>query len=143
MWKNDYKLSGVTLADGVEIIVTAYPNIYKPNGGMTLQVEMIEMVGAGALQIAYEKLKAKLLAEGLFDESKKRVIPEFPHTIGVITSKSGAVINDFLSNIGKCGFEIVFVDSKVEGADAVKDLLAAVKILARYATMPANNLASN
>ena len=130
MWKNDYKLSGVTLADGVEIIVTAYPNIYKPNGGMTLQVEMVEMVGAGSLQIAYEKLKAKLLAEGLFDESKKRAIPEFPHTIGVITSKSGAVINDFLSNIGKCGFEILFVDSKVEGADAVKDLLAAVKTLA-------------
>jgi exodeoxyribonuclease VII large subunit len=130
MWKNDYKLSGVALVDGVEIIVTAYPNIYKPNGGMTLQVELVEMVGAGALQIAYEKLKAKLLAEGLFDESKKRAIPEFPHRIGVITSKSGAVINDFLSNIGKYGFEILFVDSKVEGADAVKDLLAAVKTLA-------------
>jgi exodeoxyribonuclease VII large subunit len=131
MWKNDYKTSGVTLADGVEIIITAYPNIYKPNGGMTLQVEMIEMVGEGALQIAYEKLKAKLSAEGLFDESRKRAIPEFPHTIGVITSKSGAVINDFLSNVGKCGFEILFVDSKVEGADAVKDLLSAVKTLAK------------
>lgn len=131
MWKNDYKISGVTLSDGVEIIVTAYPNIYKPNGGMTLQVEMLEMVGEGALQIAYEKLKAKLSAEGLFDASRKRQIPEFPKSIGVITSKSGAVINDFLSNIGKCGFEIMFVDSKVEGADAVKDLLGAIKTLSK------------
>ncbi len=130
MWKRDFSLSGVDLQDGLEVIVTAYPSIYKPNGTISLQVESIELVGEGALQIAYEKLKAKLSAEGLFDEARKRPIPEFPHTIGVITSKSGAVINDFLSNIGKCGFEIIFVDSKVEGDAAIKDLLAAVKTLA-------------
>lgn len=131
MWKQEYQMSGVILADGLEIIITATPEIYKPSGRFTLKVDMIELVGEGALQIAYEKLKAKLLAEGLFDESRKRLIPEFPHVIGVITSKSGAVINDFLSNIGKYGFEILFCDSKVEGADAVKDLLSAVKTLAK------------
>ena len=129
MWKNDYRLSGVTLQDGMEIIVTAYPNIYKPNGGMTLQVETVELVGEGALKIAYEKLKGKLASEGLFDESRKRHLPDFPRKIGVITSKSGAVINDFLSNIGKFGYEILFVDSKVEGQDAVRDLLAALRAL--------------
>src|ERR1035437_4320119 len=129
IWKNDYKLSGVTLEDGMEIIVTAYPNIYKPNGGMTLQVETVELVGEGALKIAYEKLKAKLAGEGLFDESGKKTLPNFPHKIGVITSKSGAVINDFLSNIGKYGYRIIFVDSKVEGQDAVRDILSALRIL--------------
>jgi exodeoxyribonuclease VII large subunit len=129
MWKNDYKLSGITLTDGMEIIITAYPSIYKPNGGLTLQVELVELVGEGALKIAYEKLKAKLAAEGLFSDSRKRQIPNFPTRIGVITSKSGAVINDFLTNIGKFGFEILFVDSKVEGQDAVKDLLSAVGTL--------------
>lgn len=129
MWKNDYRISGVNLKDGMEIVVTAYPSIYKPNGGMTLQVQSVELLGEGALKIAYDQLKAKLEKEGLFDESKKRDIPVYPHRIGVITSKSGAVINDFLSNLGKFGFEILFVDSKVEGQDAVKDILNAIKTL--------------
>ncbi len=129
MWKRDYTISGVQIRDGLEIIVTAYPSIYKPNGGLTLQVETIELVGEGALQIAYEKLKKKLELEGLFADSRKKELPQYPHRIGVITSKSGAVINDFLTNIGKFGYEILFVDSKVEGIDAVKDLLSALEAL--------------
>lgn len=129
MWKRDYSVSGVQIKDGLEVIVSAYPAIYKPNGGLSLQVETIELVGEGALQIAYEKLKKQLEVEGLFKQEKKRPIPEYPHKIGVITSKSGAVINDFLTNIGKFGYEILFVDSKVEGQDAIKDLLSAVNTL--------------
>ena len=129
MWKRDFHISGVSLADGMEVIITAYPNVYKPNGGLTMQVELLELVGEGALQIAYEKLKKKLENEGFFAESRKRLLPDFPHRIGVITSKNGAVINDFLTNIGKFGYEILFVDSRVEGQDAIKDLLSAVETL--------------
>lgn len=129
MWKRDYSLSGVPLKDGLEVIVTAYPSVYKPNGGLTMQIEAVELVGEGALKMAYDQLKAKLDKEGLFAVSKKREIPMYPHKIGVITSKSGAVINDFLTNIGKFGYEILFVDSKVEGVDAIKDLLSAVETL--------------
>ncbi len=129
MWKRDFHLSGVVLKDGLEIIISAYPNVYKPNGGLTMQVETVELVGEGALQIAYEKLKQKLTLEGLFSPERKREIPAFPHRIGVITSRSGAVINDFLTNIGKFGFEVLFVDSKVEGQDATKDLLSAINAL--------------
>lgn len=129
MWKRDFHISGVALADGMEVIITAYPNIYKPNGGLTMQVELLEGVGEGALQIAYEKLKKQLENEGLFSESRKRALPDFPHKIGVITSKSGAVINDFLTNIGKFGYEILFVDSRVEGQEAIKELLSAVETL--------------
>lgn len=129
MWKQDYKNSGVNIEEGLEVVLTAYPNVYKPNGGMTLQVEEIELVGEGALKIAYEKLKVQLEKEGLLSEGRKRALPELPHRIGVVTSKSGAVINDFLSNIGKYGFEILFVDSKVEGEGAVRDLLGALKTL--------------
>jgi exodeoxyribonuclease VII large subunit len=129
MWKRDYTLSGVPLKDGLEVIVTAYPSIYKPNGGLTMQIEAVELVGEGALKMAYDQLKLKLDKEGLFAVSKKREIPMYPHKIGVITSKSGAVINDFLTNIGKFGYEILFVDSKVEGVDAIKDLLSAVETL--------------
>ncbi len=129
MWKNDFKLSGVPLKDGLEVIISAFPSVYKPNGSLSMQVESVELVGEGALKIAYDKLKEKLEKEGLFSLERKRQIPDFPHKIGVITSKSGAVINDFLSNIGKFGFEILFVDSKVEGAPAIKDLLSALKTL--------------
>ena len=129
MWKKDFNISGVTLRDGIEVVVTAYPSIYKPNGGLSLQVELVELVGEGALQLAYEKLKKKLELEGLFAEERKREIPIYPHRVGLITSKSGAVINDFLANIGKFGFEILFVDSKVEGQDAIRDLLSAVETL--------------
>ncbi len=128
MWKNDYKISGVTLKDGMEIVITAYPAIHKQYG-FSLQVEMAEVVGEGALQLAYEKLKKQLELEGLFSPLRKRAIPQYPCKIGVITSKSGAVINDFLTNIGKFGFHITFVDSKVEGQDATKDLLAAVETM--------------
>jgi len=129
MFKNDYRISGVEMRDGLEVIVTATPEVWKPNGRMTFKVDSVELVGEGALQKAYEELKKKLDAEGLFAITRKREIPSYPSRIGVITSKSGAVINDFLSNIGKFGFEILFVDSKVEGQDATKDLLASIKTL--------------
>ncbi len=129
MWKTDFRLSGISLKDGIEVVITAYPNVYKPSGKLSMQVELVELIGEGALQIAYEKLKKKLETEGLFSDDRKRSIPKYPHRVGVITSKSGAVINDFLTNIGKYGFEIIFVDSKVEGQDAIKDLLSAVETL--------------
>src|SRR3989344_2197322 len=129
MWKRDFRLSGVMIKDGLEIIISAYPNVYKPNGSLTMQVETIELVGQGALQMAYEELKKRLTLEGLFSMERKKEIPALPRRIGVITSHSGAVISDFLTNIGKFGFEILFVDSKVEGQDAIKDLLLAIKTL--------------
>ncbi|NQV88456.1 MAG: exodeoxyribonuclease VII large subunit [Parcubacteria group bacterium] len=127
MWKSAYRLSGVELKEGIEVVVSCFPAIYKPNGSISLQIETVELVGLGALKIAYDKLKLKLEKEGIFDESTKRKIPELVQNIGVITSKNGAVINDFLSNIGKFGFHIKFIDSRVEGQIAVKDLLGAVK----------------
>ena len=129
MFKNDYRISGVELRDGLEVIITATPEIYKPNGRMTFKTELVELVGEGALKIAYEKLKTKLELEGLFAASRKRELPDYPHRIGVITSRTGAVIHDFNTNLGKFGFEILFVDSRVEGVEALKDLLGAVEAL--------------
>jgi exodeoxyribonuclease VII large subunit len=129
IWKSKYDMYGKIIQNGTEILATVVPNIYKPWGKLSAQVEVVELVGEGALQVAYEKLKKKLELEGLFAEERKRKLPEYPHKIGVITSKTGAVINDFLTNIGKFGYEILFVDSKVEGAEATPDLLSAVKTL--------------
>jgi len=87
----------------------------------------IELAGEGALKKAYEALKKKLEREGLFASERKRKLPPYPQTIGIITSKQGAVINDFLTNIGKFGFKLELIDTRVEGPMAVGDILAAIK----------------
>jgi exodeoxyribonuclease VII large subunit len=127
MWGSSYKMSGILLEEGMEVAVHGFPEMYKPSGRMTFRADSVELVGEGALKKAYDELKKKLEKEGLFLESRKKPIPEYPQNIGLITSETGAVIHDFLNNIGKFGFKISFRDSRVEGALAVKELVSAVK----------------
>lgn len=126
MWSSDYELCGVKLLEGIETIVNGYPEIYKKSGRISLRASFIELVGEGVLKKAYDELKNRLEMEGLFALERKKAIPEFPQKIGLITSKTGAVIHDFLSNLGKYGYNITFVDSRVEGQSAVRDLISAV-----------------
>jgi exodeoxyribonuclease VII large subunit len=129
MWARDYALSGVKLEEGLEVIIQGLPEIYKPTGRFTVRVSSVELVGEGALKKAYDKLKATLEREGVFAEENKRELPEYPHTIGVITSRTGAVIHDFLNNLGKYGYHIKFFNSRVEGQQAVRDIASGLKHL--------------
>jgi exodeoxyribonuclease VII large subunit len=81
-------------ADGLAVLVRGRISIYETRGQLQLIAETIEPRGAGALQLAFEQLKARLLAEGLFDAARKRPLPAFPKCIGIITSPTGAVIRD-------------------------------------------------
>lgn len=126
MWKSDYELCGVSLEEGVEIIADGFPEIYKPNGRLSFKVSTIELIGEGALKDAYDKLKKKLENEGLFAVERKKIIPDFPQKIGLITSETGAVIHDFLNNLGKYGYHIKLIDSRVEGQIAIQDLVSAI-----------------
>ncbi|MCF7907129.1 exodeoxyribonuclease VII large subunit [Patescibacteria group bacterium] len=126
MWRRDYEICGIKLEEGTEIIVNGLPEVYKPSGSLTFRSQTVELVGEGALKKAYEKLKKKLEKEGLFDPAKKRILPEFPQKIGLITSSTGAVIHDFLNNLGNYGYQIKFKGSRVEGQAAVTDLVAAL-----------------
>jgi len=127
MWKSAYTLSGVELAPGLEVIISGFTSIYKPSGRFSFNTKAIELVGEGALRKQYEKLKAQLQKEGLFDESKKKPLPSLPQKIGLITSKESAAIGDFQVNLGKFGFKILFIDSRVEGQLATEELLNSVK----------------
>lgn len=127
VWKSNYMLWGVKLKEGIEVVVGGAGNIYAPYGKFSFIADSIALKGEGALKKAYEELKKKLSLEGLFSEERKRALPELPQTIGVITSKYGAAINDLLSNLGKFGFKIKLMDARVEGQEAVKDLLSALK----------------
>ena len=127
MWSSKYRLFGITLEPGKKIVAFGCPSIYAPAGKLSFIADTIELAGEGDIKKQYDELKAKLTKEGLFDVVNKRPIPKYPHKIGVITSKQGAVIHDFLNNIGKFGFDIKMIDSRVEGQGAVEDLLAAIQ----------------
>ncbi len=118
------EFSGIELSDGMEIAVSGRADIFKPRGSLTFRADTVELVGEGALKRQYDELKKKLMLEGLFSEERKRPIPEYPVRIGVLTSKTGAVINDFMSNLAPRGYRIRFKDIRVEGAQAVPDILA-------------------
>jgi exodeoxyribonuclease VII large subunit len=84
-------------ADGLAVLVRGRISIYESRGQLQLIAETLEPRGAGALQLAFEQLKARLLAEGLFDADRKRALPAFPRCVGVITSPTGAVIRDIVT----------------------------------------------
>lgn len=126
IWKSNYQMYGIKLETGMEIIIYGYPNLHKIYGFKFI-AETIELAGEGVLKKQYEELKKKLTAEGLFAEERKRPLPLYPQKIGLITSSKGDVLADFLFNIGKFGFKIKMIDSRVEGQEAVGDLLSAMK----------------
>ncbi|MCX6766656.1 MAG: exodeoxyribonuclease VII large subunit [Candidatus Moranbacteria bacterium] len=129
VWKNDYQTSGVDLEEGMEVVIWGYPNVYKPSGRLSFQTKLIELVGEGLLKKAYEELKRKLEAEGVFAPERKKILPKYIQRIGLITSHQGAAIGDFISNIGNYGYQIKFFDSRVEGKQAVFELVKGVKWL--------------
>jgi len=129
IWKFRYDIYGVELKEGIKIIATGYPEIYAPWGKLSFKSEIIEHAGEGTLKKEYEKLKEKLTKEGLFEEIRKRPIPKYPQKVGIITSKQGAVLADFLNNLGRFRFKIKMIDSRVEGQAAIADLLNSIKTL--------------
>ncbi len=129
IYKNKYDMYGIKLEEGVKIIAEGYPNLHKFYS-FAFIAEVIEYSGEGTLRKEYEKLKKKLTEEGLFAEERKRSIPLYPQKIGIITSlKGGEVIADFSNNLGRFGFNVKMVDSRVEGQVAITDLLPSIKTL--------------
>ena len=122
------------LEEGLSVLCRARLNVYLPRGEYQLVIESVEPLGVGALQKAFEQLKAKLLAEGFFDERYKKRIPFLPKKIGVVTSQTGAVINDIL-NITKRRFpmaDILIAPVRVQGDEAAAEIIQALRNLQSY-----------
>ncbi|MGC2400504.1 MAG: exodeoxyribonuclease VII large subunit [Acidobacteriaceae bacterium] len=114
------------LEDGLQVLVRGRVSVYEQRGQMQLVAELVEPVGAGSLQIAFEQLKTRLQQEGLFDAARKAPLPAFPHCIGIITSPSGAVIRDFL-NIARrrhLGLYVQIYPAAVQGDSAALEIAA-------------------
>ncbi len=117
--------------DGLHVLVRGRVSVYDQRGQMQLVAETMEPVGAGSLQLAFEQLKEKLKAEGLFDAERKRPLPAFPRTVGIITSPTGAVIRDFLNIVGRrhSGLNVLLCAASVQGDSAAGEVEAALKCL--------------
>ncbi|MBI2203103.1 MAG: exodeoxyribonuclease VII large subunit [Candidatus Rokubacteria bacterium] len=110
--------------DGLHVMAFGSVEVYAQRGEYQLVVELLEPRGLGALQLAFEQLKARLEAEGLFDTRRKRPLPRFPRKIGIVTSPSGAAIRDMLRVIGRrfAGLRIVLAPARVQGDGAAAEI---------------------
>lgn len=119
--------------DGMRVIVRGRVSVYEPNGQYQLYAEDIQPDGVGALALAYEQLKQRLAAEGLFDQSRKRPLPPYPARIGVVTSPTGAALQDMLQIMGKRWpvAEVVLCPAQVQGEQAPAQLIAGLRELNR------------
>lgn len=117
-----------TPREGTSVIARGRVSLYEPRGDFQLIVEHLEEAGQGQLKREFERLKAKLAAEGLFDEARKRPLPTVPRTIGVVTSPTGAAIRDILHILARRfpAANIIIYPSAVQGAAASPELLAAI-----------------
>src|SRR5258706_156580 len=119
------------LADGEKVLLQGYVTVYEARGQYQLIVRAVELQGVGALQIAFEKLKQKLAAEGLFAQERNRALPKYPQRIGLVTSPTGAAIRDVLHVIQRRhpGLEIILAPCRVQGEGAAGEIAEAIRSL--------------
>src|SRR6185295_3036054 len=111
------------LADGRKVLLQGDVTVYEARGQYQLIVRAVELQGVGALQIAFEKLKQKLAAEGLFAPERKRPLPRYPQRIGLVTSPTGAAIRDVLHVVQRRNpaLEIILTPCRVQGDGAAEE----------------------
>ena len=124
IWSGIYQKLGFDLEEGMKINVIGRVQVYEPSGSYSIIIEKAEPDGVGALAIQFEQLKKKLTEEGLFQERFKQPLPQFPKRIGVVTSRSGAVIRDIITTVSRRfpGVDILLYPTKVQGDGAAEEI---------------------
>ena len=124
IWSGIYQKLGFDLEEGMKINVIGRVQVYEPSGSYSIIIEKAEPDGVGALAIQFEQLKKKLTEEGLFQERFKQPIPQFAKRIGVVTSRSGAVIRDIITTVSRRfpGVDILLYPTKVQGDGAAEEI---------------------
>jgi len=114
--------------DGLHVRVRGKVSIYEQRGQLQLVAETMEPVGAGSLQLAFEQLRDRLKAEGLFDQERKRPLPAFPRSVAIVTSPTGAVIRDFLNIVNRrhSGLNVILIPAAVQGDRAAAEVESAI-----------------
>jgi exodeoxyribonuclease VII large subunit len=133
LWRSDAQRVRFGLSEGQRLRCRGRLGIYGPNGRFQFYVQAAEPAGLGAEALALAQLKAKLAGEGLFDLARKRPLPRLPGRIGVVTSRSGAALRDIIRVVQRrFPVPILLADAQVQGADAPRQIVAALAALARH-----------
>jgi exodeoxyribonuclease VII large subunit len=132
-WKLGYWRLKFKPKDGVQVLVRGRVDIYEQRSEYQFVVEAIEPQGHGALQLAFDQLKQKLIADGLFDAARKRSLPQFPSRIGIVSSPRGAVIRDFIEILSRRfpGLHLRLFPARVQGPGSVEDVCRGLDYLGR------------
>ena len=131
VWKTATRLVKFKPKDGMKVLARGSLKVYPPKGAYQVSVEVLEPIGKGSLQQAYEDLKEKLEKEGLFDKARKRPLPMLPRRVGIVTSPTGAVIQDILRVVGRryANLEIAIYPARVQGEEAVAEIIRGIRAL--------------
>jgi len=129
MWRSDAVRVKFDLTDGLEVIVSGKLDVYEPRGQVQLYAKRLQPRGVGALELAFRQLKERLAKEGLFDAARKRRIPSLPRTIGVVTSPTGAAIQDILTTIERRfpKVRVITAGVRVQGDGAANEIAGAIR----------------
>ncbi len=119
-------------ADGLEVLAFGEATIYEARGDLQLRVRELEPRGQGALRLAFEQLRARLEAEGIFEEVRKRALPRLPRCVGVVTSLHGAAVRDVIevTSARWPTVPLLIADTRVQGSDAELEIVAGLQLLA-------------
>src|SRR3954465_13649697 len=131
MFRTQARLLRFKPANGMQVIARGRVTIYEARGELQVSAEYLEPKGAGALQVAFEQLKAKLAAEGLFDVARKRPIPAMPKQVGIVTSPRGAAIQDILNILRRrhASVHVLIFPAQVQGEYAASEVAAGIRAL--------------
>lgn len=129
IWADKYRQLGFDLEEGMKVNVIGRVQLYEPSGSYSIMIEKIEPDGVGALAVQFEQLKNALQKEGLFNAEFKQTLPRFVKKIGVITSPSGAVIQDIITTVSRRfpGVEILLFPTKVQGEGAAQEVATTIQ----------------
>jgi exodeoxyribonuclease VII large subunit len=133
MWKTQARLLRFKPENGLQVIARGRVTVYDQRGELQLSAEYLEPKGAGALQIAFEQLKAKLAAEGLFERDRKKPIPRLPKRIGIVTSPRGAALHDMLNVLRRRheSVGVLIFPAQVQGDAAAGEVITGLKYFNR------------
>ncbi|MBD3615230.1 MAG: exodeoxyribonuclease VII large subunit [Gracilimonas sp.] len=134
IWRTTAQRLDINLTDGQQIVVGGDLQVYAPHGRYQMIVSLVQQAGIGKLQQAFEKLKAKLKEEGLFDDSHKQPLPKFPERIGVVTSATGAAFQDIRSTLEKRWplASVKLYHASVQGVNAAPEIVAGINYFTNH-----------
>jgi exodeoxyribonuclease VII large subunit len=134
MWRSRVSSLKFSPEDGLKVVVSGRLTLYEPRGAYQIDALSMRPVGVGELQRAFEELKTKLSAEGLFDSGRKRPLPSMPERIGVVTSPTGAVLQDIKNVLRQRfpGVQLILLPVRVQGSGAAAEIAGGIRDLNRF-----------